>query len=125
MMGQRLNNSSAMSTSLPMSATGTSPLNVITAGNGNGGNILTRRPIVRSGSLSVSRPNSAWDQMNLNKNLLSISPPTNISSIAPIPGMPNIGQAIPGSQFHVTAKPALGPSTSFAFGMLNSCFSLF
>jgi tripartite motif-containing protein 71 len=114
MMNQRMNTNGGMSatslpTPTPQTLASTCPISI-----GNGGNVLTRRPIIRSGSCSVPRSNSAWDQMNLGKSLLSTSPPT-INSIAPMPGMPNIGQAIPGSQFHVTSKPALGPSTSFAF----------
>lgn len=74
------------------------------------GNILTRRPIIRS---VINQPKlmSPWDQVSMTSNILATSP----KSIACLPGMPNIGQSIPGSSLHVTIKPAVGPSTSFGF----------
>lgn len=74
------------------------------------GNILTRRPIIRS---TNNQPKilTAWDPVLIGSNILSTSP----KSIACLPGMPLIGQSIPGSNFHVTLKPALVPSTSFGF----------
>ncbi|XP_021699441.1 protein wech isoform X1 [Aedes aegypti] len=78
------------------------------------GNILTRRPIVRSSTpaqrLSSS---SSWDQIPSSKTVLGTSP-TSIG-IGPIPGMPVLGQCIPGCTSHVSAKPAVGPSTTFGF----------
>ncbi len=74
------------------------------------GNILTRRPIIRS-TINQPKISSPWDQAPIGSNALSTSP----KSIACLPGMPNIGQSIPGSNLHVTLKPALVPSTSFGF----------
>uniref|UniRef100_A0A8D8KI75 Protein wech n=1 Tax=Culex pipiens TaxID=7175 RepID=A0A8D8KI75_CULPI len=80
------------------------------------GNILTRRPIVRSTTPAQrlnSTSSSSWDQIPPSKNALG-SPPTSIG-IGPIPGMPVLGQCIPGCPTHVSAKPAVGPSTTFGF----------
>lgn len=73
------------------------------------GNILTRRPIIRS---TINQPKilAPWDHGAIGSNITN-SP----KSIASLPGVPNIGQSIPGSAFHVTLKPAMAPSTSFGF----------
>nr|XP_029735436.1 protein wech-like isoform X2 [Aedes albopictus]XP_029735437.1 protein wech-like isoform X2 [Aedes albopictus]XP_029735438.1 protein wech-like isoform X2 [Aedes albopictus]XP_029735439.1 protein wech-like isoform X2 [Aedes albopictus] len=81
------------------------------------GNILTRRPIVRSSTpgqrLSTSS-SSSWDQIPSSKTVVLGSSPSSIG-IGPIPGMPVLGQCIPGCTSHVSAKPAVGPSTTFGF----------
>ncbi|XP_062544409.1 protein wech isoform X2 [Armigeres subalbatus] len=78
------------------------------------GNILTRRPIIRS-STPAQRLGSAssWEQTPSSKTSLGTSP-TSIG-IGPIPGMPVLGQSIPGCTVHVSTKPAVGPSTTFGF----------
>ncbi|XP_055602351.1 protein wech-like isoform X2 [Uranotaenia lowii] len=78
------------------------------------GNILTRRPIVRSTTPAqrLNSTSSSWDQMTASKNVLGTSPTI---GIGPIPGMPVLGQCIPGCQTHVSAKPAVGPSSTFGF----------
>ncbi|XP_058457272.1 protein wech isoform X2 [Malaya genurostris] len=81
------------------------------------GNILTRRPIIRSTTpaqrLNSINPTSSWEQIPATKAVLGSSP-TSIG-IGPIPGMPILGQCIPGCTTHVSAKPAVGPSTTFGF----------
>lgn len=74
------------------------------------GNVLTRRPIIRS---TVNQPKilTPWDQVSMGANVLATSP----KSIASVPGVPNVGQSIPGSSIHVTLKAAYVPSTSFGF----------
>lgn len=78
----------------------------------NGNSLLTRRPIVRT-IAPPSRPSSAWDQITIPRPNLSTSP-NSMSSVASSSGA-TVGQCIPGNQIPISAKPALGPSTSFGF----------
>ena len=69
-----------------------------------GSTAMSRRPIIRS-TTPLSRNGNgacAWDQAssassNSSKGILSTSP-SQIGSIGPIPGIPNLGQCIPGKK---------------------------
>ncbi|XP_058830022.1 protein wech isoform X2 [Topomyia yanbarensis] len=81
------------------------------------GNILTRRPITRS-TTPAQRLNNldespAWEQIPIARPALAPSPPA--IGIGPIAGMPILGQCIPGCTTHVSARPVVGPSTTFGF----------
>ncbi|XP_053676126.1 protein wech [Anopheles nili] len=98
-------------------------------GSGNGvggassvvgiGNVLTRRPIVRSTTPAqrISSSSSSWEPMGKipggSSSVLGSSPTS--FGIGPIPGAPVLGQCIPGCNNHVAAKPAVGPSLTFGF----------
>lgn len=76
------------------------------------GNILTRRPIVRSTPQhhqSISSM-SAWDPNAMLFNMQQNTSPNCLSSAST-----NIGQSIPGSMIHISVKPNMVASTSFAF----------
>uniref|UniRef100_A0A182PHD8 B box-type domain-containing protein n=1 Tax=Anopheles epiroticus TaxID=199890 RepID=A0A182PHD8_9DIPT len=85
---------------------------------GSVGNILTRRPIVRS-TTPAQRigSSSSWEAMGKgsggSSSVLGSSPTS--FGIGPIPGAPILGQCIPGCNNHVAAKPAVGPSLTFGF----------
>uniref|UniRef100_A0A182YFK2 B box-type domain-containing protein n=2 Tax=Neocellia TaxID=44535 RepID=A0A182YFK2_ANOST len=84
---------------------------------GTVGNILTRRPIVRSTTPAQRIGSSTWEPMGKGSgggsSVLGSSPTS--FGIGPIPGAPILGQCIPGCNNHVAAKPAVGPSLTFGF----------
>ncbi|XP_055625650.1 protein wech [Toxorhynchites rutilus septentrionalis] len=78
------------------------------------GNILTRRPIIRNiVPFQQQRNNlaSCWEHMPSSRNERSTSPITT----APIPGMPILGQSVPGCPTHVSARPSVGLSVTFGY----------
>uniref|UniRef100_A0A182FH87 B box-type domain-containing protein n=1 Tax=Anopheles albimanus TaxID=7167 RepID=A0A182FH87_ANOAL len=103
----------------------------VASGGIGGGNILTRRPIVRSTTPAQQRiGSSTWEPMGKggaagggNGGSGSIggagvslgSSPGSSFGIGPIPGAPIMGQCIPGCGNHVSTKPAVGPSLTFGF----------
>ncbi|KAG4076721.1 hypothetical protein HA402_002008 [Bradysia odoriphaga] len=68
------------------------------------GNMLIRRPIIRS--INQTKMLTPWDHGGSN-----LGPPLK----AITSGKPNIGQSIPGSTLHVTLKSSMILSTSFGF----------
>ncbi|XP_058122566.1 protein wech [Anopheles ziemanni] len=91
--------------------------------SGASGNILTRRPIVRSTTPAQRIGSSSWDSMGgksggpSGSSSMCValgSSPTSFG-LGPVPGAPILGQCIPGCSSHVSTKPAIGPSLTFGF----------